>query len=351
MNPSNMGVGGNTSLPPPLQLDSRNAPVASVLIPLGKVTQRDSDGNIESSSTASAAGNGTGNKEKGEIPLTSVAGLNAATVIDTTAVGNDTVNNEHIADLADNFQKILRSEQKGLAPELKNQSPQEKYLRALSTLDNLSVLRMEDRNTAKAVFQASKTSGSWLQAYVQSISPESTLAPAQLMQDLKEFSESQDLRKYLDENMQLVTFGDKVVVVTSPDFLKEHAMPSAMMRKCAKDLIENRSLMDYGTGESEYYLQDEDRYNILANYFTMASPSEEDKGAHHSGSRISRRIRTKELGTEDTDTNMSEKAISPSTLIMPFTLEEKLVALEDTRAKGLSLNVFALSFNPMRINS
>ena len=88
--------------------------------------------------------------------------------------------------------------------------------------------------------------------------------------------------------------------------------------------------MDYGTGESEYYLQDEDRYNILANYFTMASPSEEDKG-----DRISRRIRTKELDTEDTDTNVSEKAISPSTLIMPFTLEEKLVALEDTRAKGL----------------
>ena len=191
-----------------------------MLIPLGKVTQRDSDGNIEYSSTASAAGNGTGNKEKGEIPLTSVAGLNAATVIDATAVGNDTVNNEHRADLADNFQKILRSEQKGLAPELKNQSPQEKYLRALSTLDNLSVLRMEDRDTAKAVFQASKTSESWLQAYVQSMSPESTLAPVQLMQDLKEFSESQDLRKYLDENMQLVTFGDKVVVVTSPDFLK-----------------------------------------------------------------------------------------------------------------------------------
>ena len=338
MNPSNMGVGGNTSLPPPLQLDSRNAPVASVLLPLGKVTQRDSDGNIESSSTVSAAGNGTGNKEKGETPLTPVAGLNATTAIDTTAVGNDTVNNEHIADLAENFQKILRSEQKGLAPELKNQSPQEKYLRALSTLDNLSVLRMEDRDTAKAVFQASKTSESWLQAYVQSISPESTLAPAQLMQDLKDFSECQDIRKYLDENMQLVTFGDKVVVVTSPGFLKEHVMPSAMMRKCAKDLIEKRTLLDYGTKETCYFLQDEDRYNILANYFTTATAGGEEGGVYYSGSRIRSRIETKDDSEIDRgviDTDMLNEDTSPSTLMVPFTLKEKLVALEVTQAKGL----------------
>ena len=45
-------------------------------------------------------------------------------------------------------------------------------------------------------------------------------------------------------------------------------MPSAMMRKCAKDLIEKRTLLDYGTGETVYHLQDEDRYNILANYDT-----------------------------------------------------------------------------------
>ena len=37
MNPSNMGVGGNTSLPPPVQLASRNAPVSPVLIPLGNI--------------------------------------------------------------------------------------------------------------------------------------------------------------------------------------------------------------------------------------------------------------------------------------------------------------------------
>jgi hypothetical protein len=245
MNPSNMGVGGNTSLPPPLQLDSRNAPVASVLTPLGNVTQRDSDGNIESSSTASAAGNGTGNKGKSEIPLTSVAGLNAATVIDTTAVGNDTVNNGSVAELADNFQKILRSEQEGLSPELKNQSPQEKYLRALSTLEHHSLMRVTDRNMAKAIHQSSKTPESWLQTYLQSMVPESTLATAELVQDLKEFSECEDIRKYLDENMQLVTFGDKVVVVTSPGFLKEHVVPSAMMRQCAEDLIEKRTLFGY----------------------------------------------------------------------------------------------------------
>ena len=142
MNPSNTGVGGNTSLPPPVQLASRNAPVSPVLLPLGNITQRDNDGNILSSPTLSAAGNGTDNKERGEIPLTSVDGLNAATTIDTTAVGNDTVNSGSVAELADNFRKILRSEQEGLSPELRNQSPQEKYLRALSTLEPHALMRI-----------------------------------------------------------------------------------------------------------------------------------------------------------------------------------------------------------------
>jgi hypothetical protein len=70
----------------------------------------------------SATGNGTGNEEKGEIPLTSVAGVNAMPATSTTAFGNDTVNNESVADLADNFQKVLRSKEEGLSPELKNQS-------------------------------------------------------------------------------------------------------------------------------------------------------------------------------------------------------------------------------------
>ena len=278
--------------------------------------------------------------------MTSVDGLNAATTIDTTAVGNDTVNSGSVAELADNFRKILRSEQEGLSPELKNQSPQEKYLRALSTLEHHSLMRVTDRNMAKAIHQSSKTPESWLQTYLQSMAPESTLASAELVQDLKEFSECEDIRKYLDKNMQLVTFGDKVVVVTSPDFLKEHVMPSAMMRQCAKDLIEKRTLMDYGNNETSYYLQDEDRYNILANYFTMASASEEG-GVHYSGSRIRRRIKTKNDGfthTEDSDeegsvwdTDMLNEDTTPSTLMVPFTLKEKLVALEVTQAKGLKL--------------
>jgi hypothetical protein len=125
------------------------------------------------------------------------------------------------------------------------------------------------------------------------------------------------------------------VVVTSPDFLKEHAMPSAMMRKCAKDLIEARSLLDYNAGESEHYLQDEGRYNILANYFTVASTIEEEGGTHFNGSRLRRRVRTKDNDVEDADTNVAEETTSPPTLMVPFTLEEKLVALEDTQAKGL----------------
>jgi hypothetical protein len=118
VNPVTTGVGGNISLPPPLQLEGVNAPVPPVLIPLGRVTQRGTDVTIVSSPILPAAGNGTGNEEKGETPLTSVA------------------------DLADNFQKILRSQQEGSSPELKNQSPQEKCLRALSTLDDHSLMRM-----------------------------------------------------------------------------------------------------------------------------------------------------------------------------------------------------------------
>jgi hypothetical protein len=99
--------------------------------------------------------------------------------------------------------------------------------------------------------------------------------------------------------------------------------------------------MDYGTGESEHYLQDEDRYNMLANYFTMARTSEEEGGVHYSGSRIRRRIRTKDHFAEDggvpedADTNVLEEDTFPSTLMVPFTLKEKLVALEVARAKGL----------------
>ena len=339
MNPSNTGVGGNTSLPPPVQLASRNAPVSPVLLPLGNITQRDNDGNILSSPTLSAAGNGTDNKERGEIPVISVDGLNAATTIDTTAVGNDTVNSGSVAELADNFRKILRSEQEGLSPELKNQSPQEKYLRALSTLEHHSLMRVTDRNMAKAIHQSSKTPESWLQTYLQSMAPESTLASAELVQDLKEFSECEDIRKYLDENIQLVTFGDKVVVVTSPDFLKEHVMPSAMMRKCAKDLIEKRTLLDYGNDETSYYLQDEDRYNILANYFTMASASEKKEESTTvdlaSVVVLKRKTTFRKMMRGVWDTDMLKEDTTPSTLMVPFTLKEKLVALEVTQAKGL----------------
>ena len=180
---------------------------------------------------------------------------------------------------------------------------------------------MKDKEMRKAINQASKTNESWLQTYLQSMAQENTLAPVKLVQDLK------DVSKHLDENIQFVTFEDKVVVVTSPDFLKEHVMPSAMMRKCAKDLIEARSLLDYNTEESEIYLQDEDQYNILVNYFTMASTIEE--GNHLNGSRFDRRLRTED-NDEDTDTNVAEEPTSPPIMISPFTLAEKLVALDDT---------------------
>jgi hypothetical protein len=101
----------------------------------------------------SAAGNSTGNEEKGETPLTSVAGVNATTTINTAAVGNDTADNESIADLADDFQKTMRSKQGGLSPEFKNQSPQEKYLRALSSLSKCSLTGMNDEGMAKAIHQ------------------------------------------------------------------------------------------------------------------------------------------------------------------------------------------------------
>ena len=106
------------------------------------------------------------------------------------------------------------------------------------------------------------------------------------------------------------------------------------MRKCTKDLIEARSLLDYNTGQSEYFLQDEGRYNILVNCFTMASTIEEEGGTHFNGSRLRRRIRTEDNEVRNTDTNMAEEATSPPILMVPFTLEEKLVALENTQAKG-----------------
>jgi hypothetical protein len=144
---------------------------------------------------------------------------------------------------------------------------------------------------AKATHLASETSESWLGTYLQSMAQENTLTPAKLVQDLTDISECQDARKYLDVNVQLVTFGNKVVVVTSPDFLKEHVMPSAIMRKCAKDLIEARSLIDYNADKSEFYLQDGDQHDMLVNYFTMANTIEVES-SHPNGSCLRRRIRT-----------------------------------------------------------
>jgi hypothetical protein len=225
-----------------------------------------------------AAGNGTGNEEKGETSSTSVAGVNATTTINTAAVGNDTADNESVADLADDFQKIPRSKQDGLSPEFKNQSPKEKCLRALSSLSEHSLIGMNDKGMAKAMHLTSRTPESWLQTYLQSMEQDSTLASPNLVRDLEDFSDCQDTRKHLCENMQLITFGEKVVAVTSPSFLKEHAMPSAMMRKCAEDLIQARSLIDHGTNAREHDLKNEDRCNMLANYFAMAmiTPSEKE---------------------------------------------------------------------------
>jgi hypothetical protein len=226
-------------------------------------------------------------------------------------------------------------EQEGSSPGLKNQSPQEKRLGALATLNEDSLVRIQNKDVAKAIYHASKTSESWLQSCLQSMAQENALASASLLQDLKDFSDCKDVRKHLDENSQLVTFGRKVVAVTSPDFLREHAMPSAMMRKRAKDLIQARSLIDCGAGESDYDLQDEDRHNVLVNCFTMASTIEEEGGIHLNGSRLDRRLRTED-NEEDADTNVAEEATSPPIMTSPFTLEEKLVALDDAQAKGLS---------------
>ena len=132
-------------------------------------------------------------------------------------------------------------------------------MRALATLNKNSLMRMQNKDLAKAIHQTSKTPESWLQTYLQSVAQESTLASASLLQDLKDFSDCQDTRKYLDENLQFVTFGEKVVAVTSPGFLKEHVKPSAMMRKCSKHLIQARCLIDYNTEEGVYDLKDEDR--------------------------------------------------------------------------------------------
>jgi hypothetical protein len=102
------------------------------------------------------AGNGTGNEEKGESPLTSGACVNAAPATSAIAVGNETAHAGSIVDLADNFLKTLRAEQEGLSPEFKNQSPQEKCLRALATPNKNSLTRMQNKDLAKAIHQASK---------------------------------------------------------------------------------------------------------------------------------------------------------------------------------------------------
>jgi hypothetical protein len=279
-----------------------------------------------------AAGNSTGNEEKGETPLASVADVNATTTINAAAVGNDTADDESVADLADDFQKILRSKQDGLSPEFKNQSPQEKYLRALSSLSKHSLTGMNDKGMAKAMHQMSRTPESWLQPYLQSMELDSTLASPHLVRELEDFSDCQDTRKYLGENMQLITFGEKVVAVTSPSFLKERATPSAMMRKCAENLIQARSLIDHGTDAREHDLKSEDRYNILANYFAMANPIGE--GTHLSGSSIDSRVPTKKLECVDTDEGMERTP--PPIVTCPFSLKEKLLALDDARAKGLN---------------
>jgi hypothetical protein len=247
MNPTTTGVGGNTSLPPPVKLDSGNAPVPPAMLPLGEITPRGTDGDTLPSPALPAAGNGTGNKDQGENPLTSGVGVNATPTTTTTNAGNGTVYTESMSDLADEFQKVLRAEQEGLSPELKNQSPQEKHLRSLALLNKYTLMGMKDEEQTKAIHYAFKVSNSWLQTYLQSMAQEKTLAPVRLVQDLKDVSDSQDVRKYLDENLQHVTFGDKVVAVTSPGFLLEHAKPPVMMRKCAIDLIKARSLMDYST--------------------------------------------------------------------------------------------------------
>ena len=117
-------------------------------------------------------------------------------------------------------------------------------------------MRMQNKDLAKAIHQTSKTPESWLQTYLQSVAQESTLTSASLLQDLKGFSDCQDTRKCLDENLQFVT---------SPGFLKEHAKPSAVMRKCAKDLIQARCLIDYNTGEGVHDLKDEDPGKLLRN--------------------------------------------------------------------------------------
>ena len=276
MNPSNPGRGGNTSCPSPVQLGSLTAPASSVSTSLGSTTSSVTDGNTVHPPNLSVAENSTGNEETGATPLTSVDGVNAPTTID------DTADDEGIDNLADNFQKISRSNQDGLSPEFKNQSPQEKCLRAPTSLNKCSLTGMKDEELARAMHQTSKTPESWLLTYLRCMEQDSTLAPPSLVRDLEEFSDCQDTRKHLGENMQLTTFGDKVVAATSPSFIKEHAMPLAMMRKCAEDLIKARSLIDFTPtssnteGTREHDLKSEDRCGTLANYFAVANPIGEE---------------------------------------------------------------------------
>ena len=132
VNPKVVGEGGNTLHPPPVQLGCGDAPVPPTMLPLGEASPSGIGGNTSPSPPSAA-------------------------------VGNDT-DQDCVANLTDHFQKILRTEQEGLSPELTNQSPQEKHLRALSLLDKHSLGRMKDKELAKAVHQASKTEESWLQA-------------------------------------------------------------------------------------------------------------------------------------------------------------------------------------------
>jgi hypothetical protein len=75
----------------------------------------------------------------------------------------------------------------------------------------------------------------------------------------------------------------------------------------------------------------------LENYFAMASTIEdEEKGYHLNGCRLNRRLLTEDNNMEDADTHMTEKARTPPIITSPFTLKEKLLALDDAQAKGLN---------------
>ena len=239
MNPTVLGIGGNASHPHPVQPERGNAPASSKMTVLGDTSQIGTGGNT--SSTPSSA-----------------------------AVGNDT-DQDPVANLLEEFQKIMRSEQKGLSPEFAKQSPQEKYLRAMSLLDPYTIGRMEDRDNARALNQATKIEESWLHKYLDDFQLDSALAPAQMVLALEGIDDCKG-------NIQFVAFGEKVVAVTSPEFLIKNVKPAAMLRQVATDLIIARSKLDQVEGDdTEYQLTEQDHYNMLANHFSMVNTSENDK--------------------------------------------------------------------------